>query len=69
MGTPYKGAVVGRQFAGLMSSMDPYDIPFGAAVKQVNMTCVQSGSLSVRKGMRIVKFNSSGTYKLGRELS
>ena len=68
MGTPYKTATIGRTFGGLMSSMDPHDIPFGAAVKQVNLTCVQSGSLSVRKGMRIVKFNSSGTYKLGRNL-
>lgn len=44
-------------FPGMMTNVDPRDLPAGAAEEQVNATCVVIGELRVRLGVREVTFD------------
>lgn len=44
------------QFKGLVTSTDPFNIPTGAAVDQVNLVATDEGSLTARLGYKPVKF-------------
>ena len=56
MPQPADRAVTVSDFAGLIANADQIDQPEGAAVDQVNATCVVPGELRVRGGVRIVTF-------------
>lgn len=44
-------------FPGLLTNVDPRDLPAGAAEEQLNATCVVIGELRVRLGVREVSFD------------
>jgi hypothetical protein len=45
-----------RDFAGLVTNIDPADMRPGTAREQVNISCVRPACLEVRPGYRPVKF-------------
>jgi hypothetical protein len=47
-----------KDFAGLLTNVDPDDVPTGAAQKQVNVVCITLGELQVRGGYREVTFDA-----------
>lgn len=52
-----QGPVVdARDFPGMMTNVDPLDIPEGAARVQVNLTSDRPGELAVRPGAKQVAF-------------
>lgn len=61
MAKPAKPVAVSIDFPGLVTNVDPRDLPAGAAEDQVNITCVQVGELRVRLGMRETLFDSDTT--------
>lgn len=48
-------------FTGQVSSIDPHDLPKGAMVSQINMTCEIAGQLACRKGTRPISFDNGIT--------
>jgi len=44
------------KFVGLVTATDPFNIPSGAAVDQVNLVGTDEGSLTARQGYKPVKF-------------
>ena len=48
-----------RDFRGIMSNVDPHDLPPGAAVSQVNLVVIKVGEMRVRGGYRVVTFDSN----------
>jgi len=46
-----------KDFPGLIVSLDPRDLPPGAAQEQVNVACIVQGELRVRMGIRQVYFD------------
>jgi len=59
MGLPAKQTVELRDFPGLITNMDPNDLPPGAAQVQINIVSVVAGELQVRQGIKEVKFEDS----------
>lgn len=53
---PAHPAVLIMDFPGLMTNVDPRDLPTGAAEEQTNLTCIVTGELRQRLGMREVTF-------------
>jgi hypothetical protein len=51
-------SVVLNDFAGLINSVNPRDLPPGAGVVQVNATCIRAGALIIRQGTREVHFEA-----------
>ena len=58
IGSPGIGAVVCKDFVGLIDNMDPRDLPPGAADDQVNICSVLVGELTVRLGYRECSFDT-----------
>lgn len=56
MPKPATPVVVATDFPGMMVNTDPRDIPSGAAEEQINLTCVKTGEMRVRGGVREVFF-------------
>ena len=46
-----------RDFAGMISNVDPLDLPPGAATEQVNLQCVKLGQMETRAGYLVVRFD------------
>lgn len=44
-------------FPGLITDIDPRDLPAGAAEEQVNLACIRLGEMQVRGGLREVSFD------------
>lgn len=57
MPAPARPIAVSNEFTGLITNMDPRDLPPGAAEEQLNATCVVMGELRVRMGIREVTFD------------
>jgi hypothetical protein len=53
-----RGVIILEDFPGLMSNIDPFDSPPGAASIQVNACSILLGELRVRSGYRELKFES-----------
>lgn len=53
---PAKPVLEMNDFPGMLSGVDPRDIPSGAAEEQVNLTCVVMGQMDVRAGIKEVVF-------------
>lgn len=51
-----KAITAGQEFYGLVTAMDPHDLPALAARKAVNTQVNREGSLQVRPGMKQVTF-------------
>ena len=47
-----------REFPGLVSNLDPTDIPPGYGIVQTNVTCVVEAEMDTRGGYRVVSFES-----------
>lgn len=47
---------IAEDFPGLMTNVDPRDLPDGAAEEQINLVCQVVGELRVRLGMKEVVF-------------
>ena len=47
-----------REFPGLVSNLDPNDIPPGYGTVQTNVTCVVEAEMNTRGGYRVVSFES-----------
>lgn len=45
-----------RDFGGLDMQTDEHDLPPGAADRQLNVTCEDSGQLKSRRGLQPVQF-------------
>lgn len=45
-----------EEFPGLITNVDSRDLPVGAAEDQVNLTCIVTGELRCRLGVREVIF-------------
>lgn len=58
MPKPAQPVVVATDFPGMMSDVDPRDIPPGAAEEQVNLCSMVQGELRVRLGVLEVSFDS-----------
>lgn len=56
MPKPATPVVVATDFVGMLPNADPRDIPTGAAEDQINLTCIKTGELRVRGGIREVFF-------------
>lgn len=56
MANQARTAIEMADFPGLMLSVDPRDMPDGAADEQTNLTCVVIGELTVRLGIKEVTF-------------
>jgi hypothetical protein len=56
MSEPSKDGLVMREFPGLVNNMDPRDLPPGVADVQKNLLSRIRGQLTVRRGLRDVKF-------------
>lgn len=56
MGLPAERTEEDRDFPGLITNSDPHDLPQGAGVDQVNITCIRPAVLTVRPGFRVVTF-------------
>jgi hypothetical protein len=54
-----KGGVVMRDFGGLVTNLDPRDLPPGVSDVQVNVNSRVGGELNVRRGLQEVKFDGS----------
>jgi hypothetical protein len=48
-----------RDFAGLVTNIDPADVRPGTAREQVNVTSARPATLEVRPGYRVVQFEES----------
>ena len=59
MGLPTKQSVELRDFPGLVTNLDPHDLPPGAAQVQINVVSIVSGELQVRLGIKEVTFEDS----------
>ena len=46
------------KFAGMVSSVDPHDIPPGQAVLQINGMSVRPGELTIRGGLKELSFET-----------
>lgn len=57
MPAPATPIAIASDFPGLLTNVDPRDIPDGAAQEQTNITCLEIGVLSVRLGIREVTFS------------
>ena len=55
-GEPNPDVVEIPDFHGLATGLDAHDLPPGAAVEQVNATCVDAGQLQSRDGFRVIQF-------------
>jgi hypothetical protein len=47
-----------QNFTGLLTNVDPHDPHEGATLEQVNVTCVDTGALTCRLGMREVTWDN-----------
>lgn len=47
-----------EDFQGMATNVDPTDLPPGLAAEQVNMTGVERGILTLRRGFRPLSFDS-----------
>ena len=47
-----------REFPGLISNMDPNDMPPGYGIVQTNVTCVVEAEMDTRAGYRVVSFET-----------
>lgn len=47
-----------RDFPGLVSNMDPHDVPPGSGIVQVNACSLIPGQLTVRRGTAVLKFDT-----------
>lgn len=54
---PKANKVTLRVWRGLMSNVDPHDLPAGATIEQTNVTNIKPGLLAVREGLREVSFD------------
>jgi len=45
------------KFGGMVSSIDPHDVPPGQSVLQINGTAVRPGELVVRGGLKELSFD------------
>lgn len=54
-----KQKIMLEDFPGLMTNVDPFDEPPGAAEIQVNCCSITLGELRVRAGYREVKFENT----------
>lgn len=52
-----KPSVWGIDFVGIVINIDQRDIPPGAAEDQLNLTCIELGEMSVRRGMQEIIFD------------
>lgn len=53
-----RGQVAIRDFPGLMTNVDPLDIPDGSAREQSNLVSSKPGELRVRPGATLVTFDT-----------
>ena len=51
-------------WAGLVTNASPFALPAGAALEQVNLTCVVPGQIQSRGGMRPVSFSAESSGML-----
>jgi len=51
-----KAVTPGQDFYGLVTAMDPHDLPALAARKAVNTQVNREGSIQVRPGLKMVTF-------------
>lgn len=58
MSQPAKVVLVLDDFPGLLTHADPRDLPPGAAREQTNVTSAEPGQLTVRAGLRELKFEA-----------
>ena len=56
MPQPSRPAVMLLDFNGIMSNVDPRDLPAGASEEQVNLCSLTSGEMRTRLGLRQVEF-------------
>ena len=56
MPDPAKPQVTISDFPGILTNVDPRDLPPGAAEEQVNAVALVYGELAVRRGIREVTF-------------
>lgn len=54
-------AVNAVDFPGVMTNVDPRDLPDGAAAEQVNACSLRFGELAVRQGLKTVTFEEEET--------
>ena len=59
MGLPAKQTMELRDFPGLMTNVDPHDLPPGSAQVQINVVSIVAGELQVRQGIKEVQFEDS----------
>jgi hypothetical protein len=59
MPAPAQPVSEAQDFPGMLSNVDPRDIPAGAAEEQVNICSIVQGELRVRLGIREVVFEAS----------
>ena len=57
MGEPTKTMTNIAQFNGMISNMDPRDVPPGQSVRQINVMVTRPGELNVRRGLRELAFD------------
>ena len=58
MPAPPKQSVIINDFQGLITNIDPRDLPPGGAEEQVNACCIILGQLDIRKGIKEVEFDN-----------
>lgn len=58
MSQPYEDRILMDSFKGLYISADPFALPPGAMVDQMNMTLVEAGAITSRRGMQPITFES-----------
>jgi hypothetical protein len=58
IGIPERQRVEYRDWSGLITDIDPHNLPPGAAAEQVNCVCYDSAQLQSRLGMRELTFES-----------
>lgn len=56
--TPVRESVEAKMFAGLITNVDPEDVPPGGATVQVNLQCAVTGRLECRGGLRPLQFEN-----------
>jgi hypothetical protein len=55
---PAQPVAVSTDFPGILTNVDPRDLPPGAAEEQINMLSIVSGELRVRAGIQEVTFEA-----------
>ncbi len=57
MGDPARSEIAFRDFRGMASNADPTDIQPGYSTVQINVDGRIRGTLEVRRGLRVIKFD------------